>query len=207
MSEFLARPFAAIEKSEVMRNGHTASCGSVIKRALRQIFSVSILFLACCTLMIAPYNSDVAKDIQLLLKKVDTIYYDMIAALTDAQTNPGSAEAQKALNFSNFRKDWHDILSDSDVLKVTACGEPNNEDTCAIVTDFFTDLSKFEENLASQGIAGVGQPALRISQTQMRDRLELLLHDENYKQNAGSSGSSGAGATASGSAKSKSGGP
>jgi hypothetical protein len=179
---------------------------SINNRILRQLVGVSVILLACCTQKIAPYNSDVAKDIESLLKKVDTVYYEMGAALSDVQANPHSTDAQKALKFSNFRKEWGDILSDSEVLVAASCAESNNEDVCATARGLLADLSKFDANLESQGITGVGQPALGISQKEMRDRLELMLHDENYKQNVGSAGGLGSSSSNSGSTKSKSGG-
>jgi hypothetical protein len=135
------------------------------------------LTLTCCSQKVTPYNSDVAKSIQSLLKKVDIIYFETLRAERSAGTNPTAqaAAARQAVSSADFVKDWNDTLSDADVLKATLCSTPNNDDECKIATGFVSDLVAFEGSVA---LSGASVTTTTISLGQMQDRLLTLLHAE-----------------------------
>jgi hypothetical protein len=167
-----------------------------LRRASRlaHLIAVTAVFLtlAACSQKIAPYNADVAKSIQSLLKKVDTVYFEMLQAASSAGTNPAAqaAASKKAVSSADFVKDWNDTLSDADVLKATLCSTPNNNDECTIVTGFVSDLAAFQGSVVT---SGASVTTARISLGQMQDRLTTLLRAEIYKQNAAPAGGSGSG--------------
>jgi hypothetical protein len=156
-----------------------------------------------CTQPVAGYDASVVEDARSLRKQVDALFFDMrhaqIAAdkaQIAADENPKSATAQKAsatalqaLLFSNFQKQWEDILDDADDLQGTICNIPNNEDVCTVAKQLYGMLYRTEQTHEAGPLALKTQ---EIDVDQIRDQIGLLIHDESYKQLASEPGSSGA---------------
>jgi hypothetical protein len=84
-------------------NGH-----SVIVRRSCALLS-GIWLTACAVHYVGDYNPAVAQSGRSLLKKTDTLFYEIQEAQHDLSVHPTSADVMKSASYSAFKRGWIDV--------------------------------------------------------------------------------------------------
>lgn len=167
------------------------SRSKIVCRSCILLFGVCLT--ACAVHYVGDYNPAVAQMVLCLLKKTDTLFYEIQEAQQDLSSHPNSADVAKSESYSAFKKEWIDVISDADVLQASACAQPNNDLICGIASRTYETLSSCPKAYQER------RPPLEFTQQAhmlVQQDLREMLKAEKYKQLEGPQspvGSSGSG--------------